>query len=305
MSAADETDWAGASEARGREAELRKQLRRRVGVVASVAFLATVAAAPVSRSAESVGSALAAGHCTRQAADQAILALHLEANPGDRHPAAQVLCGAFLGPGVEAMVASVRIPSCGRTGDWLVFRYRSGTWQRVFESHNGADLTAVGSVIKETQFVLRPGDAHCFPTGGTRSRTWRWNGTRFTSTAWKYSKKQQQKSANVLHVRYFKSPTGNIVCSLGDSDYARCFSRNRPHAATLSHDGTLRICTGRGCFGNSTGPPLPVLGYGQRDEFALYRCTSATTGITCISLLRGKGFGKGFRISRSGVTRVG
>jgi len=258
-----------------------------------------------SRGVPDAGSAPGQSHCSRAAADQAILAGHFEAEPGATHPAAQVLCGVpVFGAGVEAMVASVRIPSCGRTGDWLVWRYDVGEWKRVFRSLNGADLVAVGAGIKETQFVLRPGDAHCFPTGGTRSRVWRWNGSRMVAGAWKYSKPQTKRTESLLHVPYFRSPSGNIVCGLGDSGTAHCFSRNPPQSVTLRYDGAVTTCTGRGCFGNSSGPPLPVLGYGKRDEYARYRCTSAMTGITCISLLRGNGYGKGFAISREGVRRV-
>lgn len=43
------------------------------------------------------------------------------------------------------------------------------------------------SDIRETVSILRPGDQHCCPTGGTRSRIWHWNGTRLTAGAWKQS----------------------------------------------------------------------------------------------------------------------
>ena len=79
--------------------------------------------------------------------------------------------------------------------------------------NNGAVLDAVGSGIRETHFVLRPGDAHCFPTGGTRSRTWRWNGTRFTSGAWKQSKPASPGTLSISPPSgYLKTPSGNIVC---------------------------------------------------------------------------------------------
>ena len=215
-------------------------------MAATIAVLATLAVSPVSQSAESSGSALAAGHCSKAAAGQVVRELGM-AEPGLASPVTQVLCGAFLGPGVEAMAASVAIPSCGRTANWLVFRYRSGGWRRVFESHNGAVLAAVGSDIKETQNVLRDGDAHCFPTGGTRSRVWHWNGSRFTSSAWKYSKSAAERAAKPLKLFYFFSPSGyavgsNIFCSSGDGGLARCMSNTPRRSATLKLDGTLKIC---------------------------------------------------------------
>ena len=135
-------------------------------------------------------------------------------DPDVSDPVAQVLCGAFAGPGSQAMVASLAIPSCGRTAGWVVFRRSGATWQLVMERNNGADLDAVGTGIRETQFVLRPGDAHCFPTGGTRSRTWRWNGTRFTSGAWKQSKPATPAApvADASTYGFFKTPSGNILC---------------------------------------------------------------------------------------------
>ena len=280
---------------------MQQQLRRMV-VAASVAALTSVTAAPVSRSAESGSTA---GHCSKAAAVRIVRALDLQAEPGSTSPVAQVLCGAFLGPGVEAMVASVSIPSCGRTGNWLVFRYERGDWRRVFESHNGADLAAVGSDIRETQNVLRPSDAHCFPTGGTRSRVWHWNGSRFTGTAWKYSKTPAQRKAVPSKLFYFESPSHNIWCSSGDEGQAYCITNQPRRSVNLDLNGTLTICAS-GCRGPNFGAGDPVLGYGQVNEQGGFRCTSRLTGMTCTVMLAGqKGFGKGFRISKSGVTRVG
>ena len=163
---------------------------RRSGSVASVAVACALCASVLPFAHSS--AAATGGHCSRQAADQVVLRLHLEADPGDQTPTAQVLCGVLLlGPGVEAMAASVAVPGCGMTGDWIVLRYQGGSWQLVFESHNGAVIAAVGSDVKETQNVLRPSDPHCFPTGGTRSRVWHWNGSRLVSNGpWRYSKPQ-------------------------------------------------------------------------------------------------------------------
>jgi hypothetical protein len=285
-----------------------KRTWQRAGVAVSFVVLAAASLALGLGAAPDAESATAAGNCSRQAADQILRELHLEANPGDLHPAAQVLCGEFFGPGVEAMVASVRIPSCGRTGNWLVFRYEEGRWQRVFESHNGADLTVAGTGIKETQYVLRPGDTHCFPTGGTRSRVWHWNGSRFTSTAWKYSKPQAKRKALPTKLFYFESPSHNIWCDSGDEGQAYCATKTPASSANLKLDGTLRMCAHRRCGGPATfGAGDPVLAYGRVNEQGGFRCKSEVSGMTCTVILRGErfGFGKGFRISRSGVTRVG
>jgi hypothetical protein len=284
---------------------LDNRLRRGARTAASLAFLAAVAVAPAFKSAEAVGSAKAQGHCTRTAAVQVVRELRLEADPGSRSPVGQVLCGAFLGSGVEAMVASITIPSCGRTGDWVVFRHEGGKWQLVFRSRNGADLAAVGTGIKETQQVLRPSDAHCFPTGGTRSRVWRWNGSRFTTTAWKYSKPVAERAARPFRLHYFESPTHNIWCSSGDEGQAYCATKTPPRSVALELDGTLTICTRRRCRGPARFGGDRVLAYGRANEQGGFRCKSDMAGITCTVLLRTAGTGKGFRINRSGIHRVG
>jgi hypothetical protein len=287
---------------------MSKRPWQRAGIAAISVVFAAAAFAPGLGSASDAGSARGAGLCSRPAADQILRALHLEANPGDLHPAAQVLCGAFAGPDVEAMVASVRIPSCGRTGDWLVFVYEeSGGWKPVFESHNGADLTVVGTGIKETQYVLRPGDSHCFPTGGTRSRVWRWNSSRFISTGWKYSKPQAKRTGRPTKLTYFESPSHNIWCDSGDEEQDYCATKTPAQSVNLKLDGTLTICAHRRCGGPARFGGDPVLAYGRINERGGFRCKSELSGMTCTVMLRGASFafGKGFRISRGGVTRIG
>jgi hypothetical protein len=287
-----------------------RKLRRRAEATAGFALLAAIAVVLVAQPASANRSAVSAGNCSRAAADQAILAAHREANPGDKHPAAQVLCNVpVFGAGVDAMVASVRIPSCGRTGDWLVWRFDSGKWQQVFESLNGADLVAVGAGIKETQFVLRPGDAHCFPTGGTRSRVWHWNGTKMVSGAWRYSKPAAKRGTKPSKLFYFVSPSRNIYCATGDEDIAYCSSRSPRQWVELRLNGRMRSCVRPGCYHGS--PPkvsgVAVLAYGRINEQGGFRCKSQMSGMTCTIILRGSHFayGKGFKISRSGVARVG
>jgi hypothetical protein len=263
-------------------------------LLASFGLVAAAALAPGSNSAP------ASPNCSRAAADQAILALHLEANPGDKHPAAQVLCNVpVFGVDEETMVASVRIPSCGGTGDWLIWSYGFGRWGARFESHNGAQLAQVGGGIKETQSVLRPGDAHCFPTGGTRSRVWRWNGTKMVTGAWKYSRPKERFVG-------FRTPSRNIVCVIGDPDrgrsYAWCESYKRPHTAELNLAGRVRICNGIRCIGDpGEGEISRTLAYGRSVTVGRFRCTSRMAGMTCVVTATGKGF----MLNRDVVRRVG
>jgi hypothetical protein len=226
------------------------------------------------------------------------------------------LCGAFLGPGSEAMVVSFVYPTCWPFQSWAVFGAGSGGWKlvKLIPAYlaPGRHLVAVGGDIRETTVVHRPGDARCLPTGGTRTRTWHWNGSRFTSTPWRRSSPAQPRPA--LHVPYFRSPSRNLSCGLGDEDRAYCRSWEKPSSVWMTHDGIAHICTGsRRCTGpcdpDGRGDPgcqpdrSPTLAYGQRNDYVGYTCTSRMDGITC-TVSAGPGPGKGFRISRDGVTRI-
>jgi hypothetical protein len=67
-------------------------------------------------------------------------------------------------------------------------RWAGRAWKVVLKQKHGADLAGIGTQIRETQFVFRSGDSHCNPTGGTRSRTWHWNGRRLVAGPWKHSR---------------------------------------------------------------------------------------------------------------------
>jgi hypothetical protein len=103
-------------------------------------------------------------------------------------PVQQVLCGPFLGANSRAMVASFAIPTCGGPIGWAVFRPSADGWEIVMQRSEGGLLQAVGSNIKETQNLLRTTDPLCDPTGGTRSRIWHYNGSRFVATPWAYKR---------------------------------------------------------------------------------------------------------------------
>jgi sugar lactone lactonase YvrE len=121
--------------------------------------------------------------CTRAAARQEIEQRGLGQPRDVQDPAAQVFCGAFTGRHSHAMVVSLRLPSCGGSGGWVVFRSVHGRWQRVLYRHAGADLTRSGRRIVEWQGVLGPHDAHCFPSS-YRMRVWHWNGNRLVHSSW-------------------------------------------------------------------------------------------------------------------------
>ncbi|MFL5955382.1 MAG: hypothetical protein ACJ76I_14865 [Gaiellaceae bacterium] len=121
-------------------------------------------------------------------------------------------------------------------------------------------------------------------------------------------------STTTVHLRYFRSPSGNLACGVGDEERVYCSSQNRPHTVSLELDGTISVCNGVKCLGPAgagagagagTGPAPPVLGYGQVDTMGPYRCRSRPEGVTCTVMRLGKGFGKGFLINAASVTKVG
>jgi sugar lactone lactonase YvrE len=163
------------------------QSRRAGSVVAANSTLdLVISSGPVPKA---VLNAHITNNCTRVTA-RLLLARNRLGDLGDpklRDPVGQVLCGTFFGKRSRGMAVSLAIPSCGRTGGWVVFRWNGRAWKLVMRQKHGADLAAIGSLLRETQFIFLSRDTHCNPSGGTRSRTWRWNGSRFVASRWQRS----------------------------------------------------------------------------------------------------------------------
>jgi hypothetical protein len=99
----------------------------------------------------------------------------------------------------------------------------------------------------------------------------------------------------------FLSPSGNISCEV---DYNRdgetaayCQTGTPAQSVTMSANGSYTTCTGVQCLANA-GIDTPTLAYGTATGVGPFVCASATTGVTCTV------DGKGFQISRSGITAV-
>jgi hypothetical protein len=100
----------------------------------------------------------------------------------------------------------------------------------------------------------------------------------------------------------FYSPSGNISCELNyhlDGQTLMSCQTIAPRVwVQMGVTGTYKIvCTGQKC-GPLSPQPEPTLAYGTATGAGPFRCTSAATGVTCLA------DGKGFQISRSGVTPV-
>jgi hypothetical protein len=242
------------------------------------------------------------------------------------------LCGAFLGPGREAMVVSFTSPTCWPFQSWAVFGSTSGGWKLVKHIPAylapGRHLAAVGNDIRETTVVHRPSEPRCLPTGGTRARIWHWNGTALVPGPWRQvtpptSPPPPPSAPGKFKYGYFRTPSGNIHCDWGYGGAGRPWVRcgiesglkppppsrgpgchQRPwysmHPTGPSELGPS-ICPGEnegdpGPF--TAGPRAKLLPYGKSWSAVGMRCTSAFEGLTC----RNKS-GHGWFLSRAGSRR--
>ncbi len=268
------------------------RLRIAAATLAAIGVLVlALASSPIA-----VGSA-GSGSCSRAAA-RAVIREHPHLHPFAPifTAAGPVLCGPFLGRG-EAMIVSFRAATCGGTFGWAAFRWHGGKWNLVWHYRNGQrTIAAVGTEIEETLNILRPTDPRCVPTGGTKSRLWRWNGHKFTPGPWSYQ---------YVNPEEFQSPDGHVTCYMSEAE-ASCYgSQSRgagpQYKATVTAGGAVGTCAVQApslrevCFQN-WAPDLPVLPIGQQSELFGFRCESAADGITCTKLTS-PGKDRGFRVS--------
>lgn len=105
-------------------------------------------------------------------------------------------------------------------------------------------------------------------------------------------------------VASFHSPSGNIQCEVGwkragVGTYAYCQTSTPARSVKLRRSGSYLICRGSGCIGDGPEDAF-TLAYGRSLRVGGFRCTSRTTGISCVVIASGEGF----RIARQGVSRV-
>jgi hypothetical protein len=297
---------------------LRRKSRSRLFlVVAAVSVITLAASSPIYSAvsgghavtsasaiaaARGTGASTGAAECSTAEALAVATRLQMVPDPSLPKPIARVLCGAFAGPGSQAMVAIFARGTCLPNFGWAAFRFTGGEWQLV---PNGSHprfvttLVAVGSDLRETVPVWRSSDGPCNPTGGTRSRIWRWDGSRLVADPWKQVTKGQPEP------RAFHSPSGNIECALVDnrtSAGAECWSFRPPQKVKLYPRGRITICRGSEarCKIGNLGE-APMLGYGRQITVGRFRCLSLKPGVKCTVIQSGKGF----LINRAGVKRFG
>jgi hypothetical protein len=268
---------------------------RRAALTALFATVLGIGIGSPSTDSASADTTTARGLCSKAAATTAVKQLGLS-DPGLTNPVFKVLCGAFAAPGSQTMVVSLLgQENAGMTG-WVILRWTGSAWELLLERHQAAVLTGAGSDIKESVSIYRAGDPRCCPSGGTRSRLWHWNGTRFTSGAGK-------STAPATKVAEFYSPIPGLECDMSDGyvDDSKvvCGSYKRQESVALGLDGRIKVCRGLRCVGN-VGENTPTLAYGRHITVGRFRCRSERSGVTCTVITSGKGF----LINRDGVKRV-
>jgi hypothetical protein len=252
------------------------------------------------------------GRCSKATASQLVSRLGLSLNDPSSDPVGKVVCGAFAGRESNTMVVVL----AGPTGplDWLVFRRTGDTWRLLMRQGAGASITAAGSDIRQTLWIYRPGDSRCCPSGGTKSRLWHWNGSRFVAGPW--SEGTPASAPRAEKSGFFKTPSGNIVCqhlvgpSVAFGAVVACAIKSglkpalpREACNIGSYASDRLILDARGPV---SAPPCAsdpsalvgeskarVLGYGKTWSGGGIRCTSAMNGLRC----RNKS-GRGFFLSR-------
>lgn len=259
---------------------------------AALAALACAICIPASAAARQTG-----GPCSKQTAQA------LEPNP-----VGNVICGAFAGPGSQAMVVNVSSATCLPFVGWDVFVRTGGSWTRLrLSAHGGLTgypVVAVGTDLRETSMVARPGQPICLASA-SRSRIWHWDGSALIAGAWTGVKARPTSTnpdGNTGSRRAFYTPSRNIQCLLsGTAAYCQTFKP--PAHANLTADGNLDICKrGPICAGNAgEDVHFTLLPYGKAVSAGGFRCTSAFTGVTCVIVATGKGF----LIARQGIKRLG
>jgi hypothetical protein len=240
-------------------------------------------------------------------------------------PVGTVLCGAFTGPGSQAMVVVLTTGGSIPIWGWAVFRQVGGAWQLALKQPEWGfeTLAAAGSDIRQTEPKFRKGDPLCCASGGTETRFWHWNGTRFTAGPWKQVTPgvapvpAPSIGTGAFKYGYIKTPSGNIQCDYGYGGTARAYLRcgvesglkppeprpaggcgtdsgyegNRVYLPSSGRAETAPCAGDAGPFGNPSA--ARVIAYGTTWSGGGFRCSSAFAGLTC----RNRG-GHGFFLSR-------
>jgi hypothetical protein len=217
--------------------------------------------------------------CSRQTAEQ-IAGPTNPFNSNVSDPVLQVLCGPLAGPGSNAMAVSLTASTCWSPQGWSIYIFTGSVWQQALHVPDWLSerLVVLDGGIREVSPVFTRYDPRCVPSGGTRGRTWKWNGSQFTASAWKHTPLQ-----------IVLAPTA--VCQLQDDgtpsgSFAYCWVGNERRHARLAADGTVNSTHRQVHATGLGGPGTPV---GHVDTAGRFRCQTHRSNVTCWVRSSGKG----------------
>jgi len=220
------------------------------------------------------------------------------------------LCGEFLGPGVESMVARAVPATCGGYFGWGAFRRETdGSWRLVQKEENGQwFLKASGNDLEETLKILGPRDPRCGKAKSTKTRIWHWDGQQLVSGPW------------TVHP-YGLAPTflaGFVDCTIADNPKVPSLPGHRyhngvsclnftkhyvPQKGDLWPGGKVRTCrTQKRCGGHvQCGCTVDGVEVHPGDQVVKGRftCVIARKSVTCTIAT-----GQGFTITANTVKRL-
>jgi hypothetical protein len=213
-------------------------------------------------------------------------------------------CGAFLGPGSQAMAVNLLGQQCDPNGGWTVLAFVAGAWQHVpgpwDQIHQIIGVSASGDDVREEWPTFRTGDDPCAPTGGSTARIWHWDGAALTAGPFMRAMPADPRPTA------FWALGRRLQCSMSDDHRIRqvfCQHRVRPLLGVkLGPSGRFKRCHDfRNCLGDPGENDIPrVLRANRRITVGRFRCRShQAASLTCTVTETGKGF----RFTASGGLR--
>jgi hypothetical protein len=159
-----------------------------------------------------------------------------------------------------------------------VLSFTDGAWHHVAGPWDRGPriegLKRVGDDIREEQPAFRSADHGCVPTGGSRARLWRWDGTRLKAGAFHRGRRADPRP------HAFRVFGGVLACSLRDDHHARrVLCGGRPFGVRLNRAGGASRCR---CARPHATRTLHAARVGR------FSCHATATTLTC--LFAGRGF---------------
>src|SRR3954454_5198474 len=212
-------------------------------------------------------------------------------------PVVQVLCGPLAGPGSDAMAFTLSAATCWSPQGFAIYLHQGGGWTQAGFSPDclSEPLTVVGHGIREVSPVFNQFDPRCVSTGGTRGRTWDWDGSRFTATAWKPTPDHILPAAGA---KVF------VTCELTDDgtppgSWVYCWRgvRGTARHARLKANGTVDMRHRQKLPSGLGGPPISA---GTTSTAGRFRCRAQNNGVKCWV----RATGQGMLFTEAGARRV-